>query len=151
MNNTSKVIVGIIALLVIVGGAFILFKPSKSNAPGNSSQSTTGSSDHSSDHANTTNTGSDDTPAAVTITYNGSSFSLSADTIKAGESIKVVNNSDKELSFDSDPHPVHTDNPELNVGDVAAGQSKTAKLTTKGRWGFHNHLNSSQHGNITVE
>jgi cytoskeletal protein RodZ len=152
MNNISKVIIGIIALLVILGGAFIFLKPDKSSAPGtnNSSQKPDTSADDTANSANSANT-PDNKPAAVTVTYNGSSFSLSADTIKAGESIKVVNSSTKDLDFDSDPHPVHTDNPELNLGSIAPGESKSATLSTKGHWGFHNHLNSSQHGNITVQ
>ncbi|SRR6266540_1873324 len=141
MNKTTKAIVGIVVLAVIVGGAIIIFKPSKSNAPGSNPSS----------NSNSSSSSSDNTPAAVTITYNGSGFSLSASTITSGQSIKVVNSSNDDLNFDSDPHPVHTDNPELNLGSISPGQSKTAKLTTKGHWGFHNHLDSSQHGNITVQ
>jgi hypothetical protein len=136
MNKSTKTIVAVIVLIVIIGGAIIIFKPSKTNAP----SSSTGVSSVP-----------DTTPVASTITYNGSSFSLSANTIKSGESIKIVNSSQTDLSFNSDPHPVHTDNPELNVGNIAAGQSRTIKLTAKGTWGFHNHLDASQHGTITVQ
>jgi len=142
MNKNNKIIVAVIVLIVIIGAGIIIFKPTKSSAP--SSPNNSGS--------NTTNSSaSNNTPAAVTITFNGSSFSLSASTIKAGQTIKVVNDSSEPLDFNSDPHPVHTDNPQLNLGAIGSGDSKTATLTTKGHWGFHNHLNSSQHGNITVE
>jgi hypothetical protein len=53
--------------------------------------------------------------------------------------------------MDSDPHPTHTDNPQLNQGDIAFGASKTFTLTTKGTWGFHNHHDATQHGTITVK
>jgi plastocyanin len=147
MNKSTKTIVGIIALVVIIGAAIIIFKPSKTNAPSGKDNSSNATNNSSSAGTTTDNTA----PAAVTITYNGSSFSLSGTSIKSGESVKVINSSSKGLDFYSDPHPVHTDDPELNAGDIASGQSKTFKLTTKGTWGFHNHLNASQNGKITVE
>lgn len=135
MNTSTKITVGIIALVVVIGGAIIIFKPSKTNAPSSQSSSSTDNT----------------AQAAVTITYDGNSFKLSGTTVKSGESVKVINGSQDDLDFDSDPHPVHTDNPELNAGDIAPGQSKTFKLETKGTWGFHNHLNASQKGELTVE
>jgi len=86
----------------------------------------------------------------MTITYDGNGFSVSPSKVKAGGTVKVVNNSQSDMNFDSDPHPVHTDEPELNVGEVAPGQSKTFTVTKTGTWGFHNHLDPSQHGSLTV-
>lgn len=63
----------------------------------------------------------------------------------------VRNDSSSALDFDSDPHPVHTDNPQLNAGPIEPGQSKTVTLTNKGTWGFHNHDAPSEHGTITVQ
>jgi hypothetical protein len=41
--------------------------------------------------------------------------------------------------------------PDLNVGLVAAGQSKTFIVTKTGTFGFHNHLNPSQKASITIQ
>lgn len=142
MNKTSKTVLIIAALIIVIGGALILFRPSKSSAPSKSNSTT----------SNTNGNSDTSTKAAASIiTYDGSSFKVSVDTIKAGDSVKVINNSNKSLDFDSDPHPVHTDEPELNVGDIEPGQSKTFTVTKSGEWGFHNHLDSSQNGKITVE
>lgn len=136
MNKSTKIIIPAVILIILIGSYFILTKK------------------------DSTETIPKDTPSSqqpesaspsVIITYDGSGFSSSATSLKSGEFVKVVNNSSNDLDFDSDPHPVHTDNKELNEGDIAPGGSKTFKLTTKGTWGYHNHLDSSQKGTITVE
>jgi plastocyanin len=142
MNKANKTILAVVVVVVLIGAAVILFKPAKSNAP-----STNGSN---STNANS-NSDSSNKPVAATITYDGNIFTSSAGSVNSGETVKVANTSDKDLEFDSDPHPVHTDNPELNAGDIPAGESKTFTLTEKGSWGYHNHLNSSQKGEITVK
>ena len=91
------------------------------------------------------------TEAAATVTYNDNGFSPALSTIKVGQSIKFVNQANQPLQLDSDPHPVHTDEPELNIGVIAKGESKTVTLTKKGTWGFHNHLNSSDEAKVDVQ
>ena len=91
------------------------------------------------------------TPSAATITYSSNGFSLSASTVKSGDTITVKNTSSSSLQMESDPHPAHTDDTDLNVGPVSPGESKTFKVTKKGTFGFHNHLNSSDKGSITIE
>jgi plastocyanin len=140
MSKNAKIVIAIVVLVIIIGGGLILFRPSKTNAPSGNSSTTTSNAE-----TNSTK------PAAVTITYDGTSFTNSASSVKSGEAIKVINNSSKQLDFDSDPHPVHTDDPELNAGDIDPGQSKTFTVTKKGHWGFHNHHDPSQHGTITVD
>ncbi|HJP96569.1 MAG TPA: hypothetical protein VJ843_04315 [Candidatus Saccharimonadales bacterium] len=146
MSKTVKLVVIAVAVVVIAGGAIYVQNHGKHK----NDTTSTGSSSSSSSNNDTAKT-TDSTTAAMTITYDGSSFSMSPSSIKSGENVKIVNSSSSELDFDSDPHPTHTDNPELNVGSIAAGESKTITLTTKGTWGFHNHLDPSQHGNLTVE
>lgn len=137
MNKTNKTVLIIVVIIVLAGAAFILLKPEKSNAP--------------STNKNTSSASDSSKPAAATITYDGNTFSSSATTVNSGDAVKVVNSSSKELDFDSDPHPVHTDDPELNAGEIAPGESKTFTLTKKGTWGYHNHLDASQKGEITVK
>lgn len=148
MNNATKVVVAVVVVAIIGGGAFLLLKDDSKDTT--KTEQNSGTSQNASGGENS---GEGDTTGdvAATITYDGSTFSVSADTVTSGSKVKVVNNSQDDLDLDSNPHPVHTDNPELNVGDIAPGESRTFTLTTTGAWGFHNHLNSSQHGEITVE
>ena len=52
------------------------------------------------------------------------------------------------MQFDSDPHPVHTDDTELNVGHVEPGGSMTFTVNKTGTHGYHNHLNPGDTGTI---
>jgi plastocyanin len=132
MSKAMKLVLALVVVMVVAGVA-ILFSGKKSNSDsGTANNSSTAKS-------------------SATITYNGTDFSPSSVTVTSGGSIKVINDSSAELDFDSDPHPVHTDNPELNAGDIIGGKSKTFTVKTKGEWGYHNHHNPTQGGTIIVE
>lgn len=148
MNKAAKIVIALVCVAVLAGAVVMLSKKdsnSKDNQTNTTSSSSAGSDTTSGD------SGSEDSDVAMVITYDGTSFSESANSIKAGQSVKVVNNSSVSLDFDSDPHPVHTDNTELNAGDIEPGESKTFIIDKKGTWGYHNHLNASQNGEIIVE
>lgn len=140
MNKSVKIIIALVLVAVLAGAVVMLSKK----------DSTTKADDHTS-HTHSTSTSDAQNDVAMIITYDGKGFSESTSSIKVGQSVKVVNSSDVDLAFDSDPHPVHTDNTELNAGAIAPGESKTFTIDKKGTWGYHNHLNASQHGEITVE
>lgn len=71
--------------------------------------------------------------------------------INGGDSIKFKNDGDQTIQINSDDHPTHLLNSELNVGTLAKGQEKTVKLTKKGTWGIHNHLSTLETGTIIVK
>jgi plastocyanin len=87
----------------------------------------------------------------VTITYTNSGFSPATVTIKSGGTVTVKNDSTRMIQFNSDPHPSHTENSELNLGEVGGGSSKSFTATKTGSWGYHDHLNSSDRGTIVVQ
>lgn len=88
---------------------------------------------------------------AATITYSSDGFSPKTVTVSAGATIAIHNTSSSDMQFDSDPHPVHTDDTELNIGVVAPGQTATFKVTATGTHGYHNHLNPGDAGTIIVQ
>ncbi len=141
----KKGIVAAAVVIVVVIGVFAVMHKSsyKSGSNGSSSSSSNSSSSSSS------NTGSN-VPSAATITYDGNGFSPANVTVKSGDTVTVKNTSSQDVQFDSDPHPVHTDDPDLNLGSVAPGQSGSFKVTKTGSFGYHNHLDPSQTGNITI-
>jgi hypothetical protein len=58
--------------------------------------------------------------------------------------------------MDSNPHPEHTDCPEINqVGFITPGQTKlTGNLNTRRTCGFHDHeqsTNTSLQGSIVIQ
>ncbi len=139
----------IIAVIVLIlgGGAFALTRNKKPAAP-TSSQTPASTDTTSTANSTTTNT---ENIGENTISYTSSGFSPASLTVKAGTTITIKNDSSRLLQFDSNPHPDHTDDPELNVGTISPGKSKTVTVTTTGTHGYHNHLNSSDTGTIVVQ
>jgi plastocyanin len=93
------------------------------------------------------------TEVVITITSSGASpRSIS---VSAGTQVTFVNNDTRVHQMSSDPHPDHTNCPEINFqGQLAPGQRRqTGNLNAPGSCGFHDHLqntNTSLQGTITV-
>lgn len=142
----------IVALLVIAGGAFLVMKKNDKKTPATTTTQTTQTSQNESNTTNSSNTSQNATDsAATTITYTDSGFSPDTITVKSGDRVTIKNTSSENLEFDSDPHPAHTNNKELNVGAVGPAESMTFTVTKKGTFGYHNHLSPSKTGTIIVE
>jgi plastocyanin len=79
--------------------------------------------------------------ATTTITITASGVSPQNITVTAGSRVTFVNNDTRTHEMNSDPHPVHSDCPEINaVSFLAVGQSKqTDPLNTRRTCGFHDH------------
>ncbi len=84
----------------------------------------------------------------VTNTINLSASGASPRNIQiaVGTRVLFVNNDGRSHNMVSDPHPEHTDCPELNqVGFLAAGQSReSGNLVVARTCGFHDHDLPSQ-------
>ncbi len=130
---------------LIAASAVILAACTKNNAiPSNSTNS-------GGDKSSAAEQKSSDAMAAGTITYADSGFSPASLTVKVGETITVKNTGTTPVSFNSDPHPQHTSFPELNLGRIGPGESKTVTLSSAKTYTYHNHLNPSQRGTIVVQ
>jgi plastocyanin len=80
------------------------------------------------------------TSATITIEANGR-VNPSSVTIAQGGRVTFVNNHTRNHDMSSDPHPTHTDCPEMGqVGFLAPGQSRTSgNFNTVRTCGFHDH------------
>ena len=89
----------------------------------------------------------------ITIGANGV-VSPSQITISVGQQVLFVNSHTAAHDVESDPHPVHTQCPAINIGLLAPGQSRlSAPLTIATTCGFHDHqqpLDTSLQGTIIV-
>lgn len=90
----------------------------------------------------------------VEITISSTGVSPKTVTVSGGTMI-VFNNTDSVVhEMASNPHPQHTDCPELNVGPINPGASATATMrTTAMVCGYHDHRNPTAtqfQGTITV-
>lgn len=138
MNSRNLLLLGVI-LLLVVGGFFLLNKNSN-----NSQKEVTVSSSPAS-----TSTSSPKTESKITVTTNG--FEPQTLKIKAGTTVVWENKSGETANISSDPHPIHTNWPFLNLGNFEDGGSVSVKFDKVGVYTYHNHLNPTQTGTIIVE
>jgi plastocyanin len=82
----------------------------------------------------------------VVITITTAGVSPSTVTITPGSRVRFVNNDVLAHEMTSDPHPGHTQCPEINqVGMLLPGQSReSAAFASIKTCGFHDHIDSDE-------
>lgn len=90
-----------------------------------------------------------------TFTYAGNAVSPKELAVAPGTRVLFVNNDSRRHDVTSDPHPEHTDCPEINsVGVLNPGQNReTGNLVAVRTCGFHDHDspdNASLTGRIVI-
>src|SRR5204862_2165443 len=96
------------------------------------------------------------TNPSTTITITSSGVSPNPITVPRGTQVTFVNNDNRVHDMESNPHPEHTDCPEINqVGFLTVGQPKqTGNLNTARTCGYHDHedaLNTRWQGTIVIQ
>lgn len=91
-----------------------------------------------------------------TITISASGVDPKTVTVSRGMQVTFVNSDSRAHEMASDPHPTHTDCPELNaVGFLSPGASRqTSNLNTTGTCRFHDHnqpQNAGLQGSILIQ
>jgi plastocyanin len=91
-----------------------------------------------------------------TITISASGVNPKSVQVALGSRVLVVNNDSRSHNMTSDPHPEHTDCPDINqVGFLSPGQSReTGNLVAVRTCGFHDHDNPDNaglKGTITIK
>lgn len=85
----------------------------------------------------------------VELTAQG--FVPQAITIKAGTKVVWTNKSGGVATVNSAPHPTHTDYLPLNLGQFEDGSSVELVFDKPGTYRYHDHLNPTRFGSVTVE
>ncbi|MBI3620430.1 cupredoxin domain-containing protein [Candidatus Roizmanbacteria bacterium] len=140
MNN--KLGVGLVAAVVLVVG-FIMLSNRQVTAPVTQTASSPTTA------ISPAMTKEDKTVSKVTVTASG--FDPAVITVKKGTKVAWFNGSGTIANVSSAKHPTHLVYPKLNLGDFADGQSVSLVFTDAGIFKYHNHLNPSQFGSVTVE
>lgn len=124
----SKIIIGLVVLVAvgIIGFMAVKFLNSSSSQPAITSQDNK-------------------------VVFDGSKFVPNNLKIKAGQTVTWENQGSATIQINSNPHPIHTDYPPLNLGTVNAGSKVELKFDKAGVYNYHNHLNPIQKGTITVD
>ena len=94
--------------------------------------------------------------SANTLVIQNNSICPQALTVARGTQITVLNSDSRIHEMDSDPHPEHTDCPELNqIGHLEPSQSRqSGNLNTARKCGMHDHTNpdiTSLRATITIQ
>ena len=94
--------------------------------------------------------------SANTLVIQNNTICPQALTVARGSQVTVLNSDSRTHEMDSDPHPEHTDCPEINqVGFLNPGQSRlSGNLNVARRCGFHDHSrpeNASTKGTIVIQ
>ncbi|MBI4363433.1 MAG: cupredoxin domain-containing protein [Candidatus Doudnabacteria bacterium] len=88
--------------------------------------------------------------AGVMMTTSG--FEPAELKIKNGTTVTFLNQDSKPRWPASAPHPTHTDYPEFDPKQaLTSGQSWSFTFEEAGEWRYHDHLNPTVKGTITVE
>lgn len=141
----SKILLVIIALIVVLG-TFILLGNKNTNTPPSNNQSESIKSEASA------------TPAAMetniqieNVILGDLGFVPQNITVKAGTTMVWINKSGKAATVSSDDHPTHKLYPFLNLGEFPSSSSLQVVFDKAGTYSYHNHLNASETGTVTVE
>lgn len=87
--------------------------------------------------------------AKVTVTKDG--FEPQTLKVKAGTLVIWENKSGQTVTVNSDPHPIHTNWPFLNLGNFDDGMTVSVRFDNIGIYTYHNHLEPTQRGTVIVE
>ncbi len=145
--SKNTIIAGVVILLVLIGGWYLL-KP-KSTTTENPQTAQTPLPQESASPSAASEGAMMKKETMVSITSTG--FSPKTITVKAGDSVTWTNNDSANHNVNSDPHPTHTLYPFLNLGTIKPGDKKSATFEKAGTYTYHDHLNPSLTGTVTVE
>lgn len=99
-----------------------------------------------------TSTSQDPKPSAAstTIEFTDNGFSPAMLTITKGTEVTVKNTASQPVQFSSDDHPTHRINQGMNLRVLEPGESASFMADKVGSWGFHDHIDASKTGTLTV-
>ena len=139
----SKLLLVIVGLIVVFGG--FTFLGNNNTNPTTSNQPEPTISQQTTPAAIETNN------QIVNVTLGDSGFVPKDIIVKTGTRVIWVNKSGKAATVNSYDHPTHRLYPFLNLGEFADGSSVQVVVEKAGKYSYHNHLNASETGTVTVE
>lgn len=145
-SRKGPIIAIVIAVLAIAGLTVFALSNQQDPAP---QANTTAQSDVAEESTNSEEAAP--TPSErMSITYTDNGFEPADITVKKGTVITVTNESSKSVQFSSADHPTHRENPEMNLQTLSPGESDSYTASEAGTWGYHDHIDESQTGTVTV-
>lgn len=160
----NKVLLALVALIIVAGGAYLLLGQETANAPENQmngeTEMTGGENENGSGIGVEVAVGDPEFHALISYTENG--YEPSSVTIKKGQTVRFVNNHSSQETWPASAiHPTHGIYPEKSASDclgssfdscrgLKAGEFWEFTFDEVGAWRFHDHLHASKTGVVNV-
>ena len=169
MNKTTTIIIGAIIIVLLLVGGWWFMTQAPAEVPNETNNQNT-------QLENTENENPDnplvDVDVEVTtsktheVSYTNSGYAPATLTIKAGDTVKFINNSTRATWPASAMHPTHTayngtslqqhcpdaENDDFDAcKNIASGASWEFTFTKVGEWAYHDHANAGNFGKIIVQ
>lgn len=168
MSNTKIIIAVIVVILLVIGGYFAFSHTAAAPTPDMASTTQDLGVATTTTDSVATSTGATVSPDTTVITYTNAGFSPKNVSIKVGDTVRFVNNSSHGMWVASGEHPTHTDydgtdthehctNGADNNGGfdectaVNPGSVYSFTFPKAGTFEFHNHVQASDTGTVTVK
>ena len=143
MSRNTAIAIAVVLILVIGGWFLTRPKPVSLPTPAATSQPTQTTAPVATQGAAV------EEESIINISSKG--FSPQNLFIKAGESVTWTNIDTENHIVNSAVHPTHSVYPPLNLDLIQPGKSKSLTFPTAGTYKYHDHLNPSLVGSITVQ
>lgn len=163
----QKAIVWVLGLIIIIGAWFLFttdsnkaVEPPQGGEPQAERAGVNAGLEAPATNTEGSQSGAAVVPAAV-ITYTDAGFNPASIAITKGQTVRWMNNSSASVWPASAVHPTHGVYPQKSSSDclgssfdscrgLAKGESWDFIFSSVGSWKFHNHLNASKTGSVTV-
>lgn len=154
MNSKVLITLVVVLILVVAGGGFLLLNKSgqePSPKTTQTEQAEVSEVEEQVEEENQDESIDDEDAEEITVTLTSTGFSPKIIEINAGDKVVWINSLGKMATVDSAPHPIHTSYPEMNLGNFDDGEEMEFVFPKTGTYNYHNHLNASQGGSVTVQ
>lgn len=148
--SKNVVIVAVVVLFVIAGGWYLM-RPKPVSYPSGQPQTQAQQTPTSTGSATTATSGATTNEEKNLVKIGSTGFLPQNITVKVGETVVWVNTDTENHTVNSAPHPTHTAYPPLNLGVVKPGSKVSLSFPKAGVYKYHDHLNPSLSGSITVQ
>ena len=149
--SRNFVIISIVILLLIVVGGWLLMRPKQSATITTTQPTETPVASESASPIPATATSGAMMKQEGLVKITASGFLPKNITIKVGSSVTWENTDSANHTVSSDNHPTHLLYPFLNLGIIKPGTKKSVTPPKVGSFTYHDHLNPSLTGIVTVQ
>lgn len=146
-RNTT---VAVVVVLVLIVGGWFLTRPKQPTTP-SPSETTQPPASTESASPSSASEGAMMKEDKNLVKVSATGFTPQNLTVKAGNTVTWMNGDTVDHIVNSAVHPTHQVYPPLNLGVIKSGDKTSLSFPTAGTYKYHDHLNPSATGSVTVQ